>query len=109
MIAFRSLLGGVIVVAVYGIVMVSLMSGSGTDARSAKPFAKGLSPQDEKATFQLARGFRAELVAAEPNVIDPVAINFDEEGRMYVTEMPGYPNDGVATGTVTSEIGRAHV
>jgi putative membrane-bound dehydrogenase-like protein len=62
----------------------------------------GLSPQAELATFHIAPGFRVELVASEPNVVDPVAVSFDEDGRMYVTEMPGYPNGGVATGPVKS-------
>src|SRR5262245_40972157 len=61
-----------------------------------------LTPQKEKATFQLPKGFRAELVACEPQVIDPVAMCFDERGRIFVAEMPGYPNDGVGTGKITS-------
>lgn len=32
-----------------------------------------------------------ELVASKPNVIDPVAIAWDEHGRMYVAEMRDYP------------------
>src|SRR4051812_38028790 len=43
-----------------------------------------LSPEREHATFTLAEGYRAELVAAEPLVQDPVAIDFDADGRMYV-------------------------
>jgi putative membrane-bound dehydrogenase-like protein len=31
-----------------------------------------------------------------------VAIAFDEDGRLFVAEMPGYPNGGVGTGTITS-------
>src|SRR5262249_25967482 len=61
-----------------------------------------LSPKQEQRTFHLPVGFRMELVACEPNVIDPVAIGFDEEGRMYVAEMPGYPNGGVGTGNIQS-------
>ncbi len=61
-----------------------------------------LSPREELATFRVPRGFRVELVAAEPDVIDPVAMAFDEDGRLFVAEMPGYPNAGVATGPVTS-------
>jgi putative membrane-bound dehydrogenase-like protein len=38
----------------------------------------------------------------EPDVIDPVAMAFDEDGRIYVAEMRGYPNGGVATGNLTS-------
>lgn len=57
-----------------------------------------LSPREELATFKLLKGFKAELVASEPDVIDPVAMCFDERGRMFVCEMIGYPNGGVATG-----------
>ena len=35
-------------------------------------------------------------------MVDPVAMAFDEEGRLFVAEMPGYPNGGVGTGPVTS-------
>jgi putative membrane-bound dehydrogenase-like protein len=61
-----------------------------------------LSPRDEQATFRLPKGFRIDLVAAEPDVIDPVAMAFDEEGRIFVAEMRGYPNSGIATGDITS-------
>ncbi|MBX9623211.1 MAG: c-type cytochrome [Gemmataceae bacterium] len=60
-----------------------------------------LSPQDERATFRVAPGFAVELVAAEPDVVDPVAMCFDERGRLFVAEMRGYPNGGVGTGTET--------
>jgi putative membrane-bound dehydrogenase-like protein len=60
------------------------------------------SPREELATFRLPKGFHAELVACEPDVVDPVAMAFDEDGRLYVAEMRGYPNAGVATGVVTS-------
>jgi putative membrane-bound dehydrogenase-like protein len=67
------------------------------------PAAKGpLSPREEQATLRVPRGFRVELVACEPDVVDPVAFAFDEEGRLFVVEMPGYPNGGVGTGKVTS-------
>lgn len=63
------------------------------------PKAAGpLDPEAERATFRLPEGFRADLVACEPDVIDPVAMAFDENGRLYVVEMPGYPNAGVAEG-----------
>jgi len=60
--------------------------------------ADPLSPQDELKTFKTLPGFKVELVAAEPDVIDPVAMAFDERGRLFVCEMIGYPNGGVATG-----------
>ena len=42
-------------------------------------------------TFKLAKGFTLELVAHEPDVLDPVDACFDENGRMYVAEMRDYP------------------
>lgn len=71
--------------------------------RALKPLANGepKTPQDEKATFQLVPGYRIDLVAAEPEVIDPVAMAFDHTGAIYVCEMIGYPNGGVATGVET--------
>lgn len=47
-------------------------------------------PEKAIATFQLKEGYRIELTAAEPLVASPVAICWDELGRMYVVEMRGY-------------------
>lgn len=60
-----------------------------------------LSPKDELATFKLPDGIVAQLVAAEPDIVDPVAMTFDERGRLFVCEMRGYPNGGVGTGNET--------
>ncbi len=61
-----------------------------------------LSPREELATFKIHPDLKVELVASEPDVIDPVAMAFDEDGRIFVAEMRGYPNKGVGTGNVTS-------
>lgn len=52
-----------------------------------------LTPAQSIADFELEEGFVAECVAAEPLVEDPVAISFDEAGRMWVVEMRGYMPD----------------
>jgi putative membrane-bound dehydrogenase-like protein len=50
------------------------------------------SPRDEMATFVLAHPeLSVSLVAAEPDVTSPVAIAWDENGRLYVAEMIDYP------------------
>ena len=49
------------------------------------------SAEEALGTFQLPAGFRIELVAAESDVIDPVAMAFDEQGRLFVVEMRDYP------------------
>lgn len=43
------------------------------------------------AAFRLAPGFRIELAAAEPMVSAPVALAFDENGRLFVAELPASP------------------
>lgn len=50
-------------------------------------------PADALQTFTVAPGFRIEQVAAEPLVNSPVAMEFDENGRLYVCEMRGYSED----------------
>ncbi len=43
--------------------------------------------------FAVAEGFQIELVASEPLVASPVAIEWDVDGAMYVCEMRGYSED----------------
>ncbi len=57
-----------------------------------------LSPEEAIADFKLEKGFRVELVAAEPMVQDPVAIAFDANGDMWVVEMRGYMPDDSGLG-----------
>src|SRR4029077_15141725 len=54
-----------------------------------------LSPDEALAAFHLAPDLRIEIVAAEPKVVSPVSIAFDEEGRLWVVEMSDYPNGPV--------------
>lgn len=47
-------------------------------------------PADALKTFKLRPGFRVELVAAEPLIHSPVALDIDENGRMFVVDYPEY-------------------
>lgn len=40
--------------------------------------------------YQIAPGFELQVVAAEPLLEAPVAMDFDDQGRMWVVQMPGY-------------------
>lgn len=44
------------------------------------------------------QGLEVQLVATEPMVVAPVAMTFDERGRMWVVEMTGFMPDTVGTG-----------
>jgi glucose/arabinose dehydrogenase/mono/diheme cytochrome c family protein len=57
-----------------------------------------LSPEQALASFTLAEGFEIELVAGEPDVEDPVAMAWDEDGRLYVVEMRGFMPDAYGEG-----------
>jgi putative membrane-bound dehydrogenase-like protein len=46
-------------------------------------------------------GFKVTPVAHEPAIVDPVCMCFDAKGRIFVCEMPGYPNGGRALGEET--------
>jgi putative membrane-bound dehydrogenase-like protein len=49
-------------------------------------------PNDSLSTFVLDPLQRIELAASEPQLIDPVAIRFDDAGDLWVVEMSDYPN-----------------
>lgn len=49
-----------------------------------------LHPDQALQTFQLEDGFRIELVAHEPMVVDPIAMDIDADGRLWVIDMPTY-------------------
>jgi len=51
-----------------------------------------LPPVEALASLIAEPGYRVDLVAAEPLVQSPVAIAFDERGRIYVAENRGYPD-----------------
>jgi putative membrane-bound dehydrogenase-like protein len=52
-----------------------------------------LSPEDELKTFFMPPGYRVELVASEPMIQEPVALDWDTEGRLWAVEMPGFMAD----------------
>lgn len=57
-----------------------------------------LSPEQALDSFFIAPGFLLELVAAEPLIGDPVAMAWDEYGRLYVVEMRGFMPDAQGVG-----------
>ena len=56
-----------------------------------KPPGPALSPQEAIAKMTVPDGFEVELVAAEPDIVNPVAMTFDEQGRIWITESVEYP------------------
>lgn len=91
-----------------GVALLSVMIAHGAPPSAAPPKTgelpkapSALSPAEELASFKVPEGIKVSLVASEPDVVDPVAMCFDAQGRMFVCEMRGYPNGGVGTGKET--------
>ncbi len=57
-----------------------------------------LSPEESMKHIQVPVDFKLELFASEPNVMHPIAISWDEKGRMYVLITQDYPNERKETG-----------
>lgn len=57
-----------------------------------------LAPEEAQKKFALPDGFEARIFASEPDVINPVAMTWDERGRLWVVELYEYPL-GAAPGT----------
>src|SRR3954470_6837841 len=105
---------------VSGLVAAGLSTTSALQSPSSKPGAwppglqqvseesPALSPEAEAKTFFLPPGYHAELVASEPMVEDPILIDWDANGRMWVIEMIGYMQDLPATNE-RSPLGRISV
>ncbi len=56
-----------------------------------KDYATGQSPEQALKNLQLPTGFQADLIAAEPDLVQPIAFTFDERGRIWVIEGNSYP------------------
>ena len=66
----------------------------------------GLSAEESLKHFQLEKGMNIHIVAAEPYVQAPVALQFDARGRIWAVEMLGYMPDTAGTGENTNPNGK---
>src|SRR5438105_4252811 len=60
---------------------------------------KPLSPEESLKAMHVRPGMKIELVAAEPLVVDPVAIDWGPDGKLWVVEMRDYPTGMNENGT----------
>ena len=51
-----------------------------------------LDPEASAKLIQVPAGFDLQLFASEPDIINPIAMNWDEKGRLWVIETIDYPN-----------------
>jgi len=64
----------------------------------SKPPGPPLSPEEAVRKMTVPEGFTVELVASEPDIVNPVAMTFDERGRIWITESLEYPRSAPGAG-----------
>jgi putative membrane-bound dehydrogenase-like protein len=54
---------------------------------------KPLSPEDSMKLAQVPVGFELSLFAAEPDIVNPIFVNWDHKGRAFIIQTTDYPNN----------------
>jgi putative heme-binding domain-containing protein len=62
-----------------------------TPWRQDQPPNQPYSPQEAISKMSAPDGFTVELVASEPDIVNPIAMSFDDRGRIWITESIEYP------------------
>lgn len=74
----------------------TLAAGKQLSGPHAPTLTPALSPADAQTQFVVPDGFEVRLFAAEPDVVNPVAMTWDERGRLWVVELYEYPSGAPA-------------
>src|SRR5215218_8623811 len=66
--------------------------------RQDQPPNQPYSPQQAIGKMTVPDGFTVELVASEPDIVNPIAMSFDDRGRIWITESIEYPRKPAGIG-----------
>jgi glucose/arabinose dehydrogenase len=66
--------------------------------RQDKPPNRPYAPQEAVERMTVQEGFTVELVANEPEIVNPIAMAFDDRGRIWITESLEYPRKPAGPG-----------
>src|SRR5580704_10141758 len=69
-----------------------LLLAASTQAAEPKPGEKPIPTREAAKAMTLPDGFKVTLFAGEPDVVQPIAMAFDDRGRLWVVECLSYPN-----------------
>jgi putative heme-binding domain-containing protein len=59
---------------------------------------KPYSPEEARRKMTVPPGFHVDLVASEPEIVNPIAMAFDERGRIWITQSIEYPRKSAGPG-----------
>lgn len=71
--------------------IASANAGQQLTGAYAPAASAALSPAESQKAFKVPPGFEVRLFASEPDIINPVAMTWDERGRLWVVELLEYP------------------
>ncbi|HEV8002104.1 MAG TPA: hypothetical protein VGP63_19605, partial [Planctomycetaceae bacterium] len=77
--------------AALGLVVLSTLSVAPARAAERDEFPPAMTPEQSLKAIHVPKGLKVELVAAEPLIGSPVAIDFGPDGKLWVAEMFDYP------------------
>src|SRR5687768_2558613 len=78
--------------------LVSAHAQNALPWRYDEPPNEPYSPQEAIKRMTVPDGFTVELVASEPDIVNPVAMCFDDGGRIFITESVEYPRKPAGPG-----------
>ena len=70
---------------------LSLLAFGQDDPKRPVASTAALDPEGTAARMKLPEGFRMQLIANEPDVVQPIAYTIDDRGRLWVLENTNYP------------------
>jgi len=65
----------------------------GTEGEKITQMQEPLPPAKSAERIVLRQGFQADLWAADPQILKPISMTFDERGRLWIAETVDYPNE----------------
>ena len=81
------------VIAFILLVLLAATPAAGADAPLlGKPNERPIPAKDAAKAMTVPQGFKVTLFAGEPDVVQPIAMTFDDRGQLWVVECLSYPN-----------------
>lgn len=65
----------------------------GVQGKNARQMQAPLAPDESGQHLVVQPGFDVQLWAAEPDIVKPICMAFDERGRVWIAETQDYPNE----------------
>ena len=87
-----------LVTALYCLPILAAAAADVLPWRFDEPPNEPYSPQEAIQHMKVPEGFRLELVASEPDIVNPIAMRFDDRGRIFITESIEYPRKPAGPG-----------